>query len=74
MGIAKLIKTNYYNDKRDRMYKLRIFTLVAFLVLGLLTSINLYYDQEIQVVVLGFFFYTHGILELVDPLVKYLLK
>ena len=74
MGVAKLIKTNYYNDKRDRMYKLRIFTLVAFLVLGLLTSINLYHDQEIQVVVLGFFFYTHGILELVDPLDKYLLK
>ena len=53
MGIAKLIKTNYYNDRRDRMYKLRIFTLI---------------------VVLGFFFYTHGILELIDPLVKYLLS
>ena len=55
MGIAKLIKTNYYNDRRDRMYKLRIFTLIAFMVLG-------------------FFFYTHGILELIDPLVKYLLS
>lgn len=74
MGVAKLIKASYYNDKRDRMYKLRIFTLIAFLILGFLTSINLYYDAEIQVVVLGFFFYTHGILELIDPLVKYLLK
>ena len=74
MGIAKLIKTNYYNDRRDRMYKLRIFTLIAFMVLGLLTSINLYYEISVQVVVLGFFFYTHGILELIDPLVKYLLS
>ena len=31
MGVAKLIKASYYNDKRDRMYKLRIFTLIAFL-------------------------------------------
>ena len=74
MGIAKLIKTNYYNDRRDRMYKLRIFTLIAFMVLGLLTSINLYSETSVQVVVLGFFFYTHGILELIDPLVKYLLS
>ena len=44
------------------------------MVLGLLTSINLYYETSVQVVVLGFFFYTHGILELIDPLVKYLLS
>lgn len=74
MAVAKLIKANYYNDLKDRMWKLRIFTLLAFIVLGVLTSINLYHSSDIQVLVLGFFFFTHGILETIDPLCKYLIS
>lgn len=72
-SMAKLIKTNYYNDRRDRMYKLRLFTLAAFFLLGVLTSVTIY-QSDFCLSALGFFFYTNGILEMVDPIVKYLLS
>ena len=33
---------------------------------------NLYYENSIQILVLGYFYLIHGILELVDPLTMYL--
>jgi len=72
-SMAKLIKTNYYNDKRDRMYKLRLFTLASFFLLGVLTSVTIY-NSDFAVSALGFFFYTNGVLEMIDPIVKYLLS
>lgn len=74
MAIVKLVKTNYYHDMNDRMYKFRILSLVIFIILGILTSINLYYDATTDVVILGFFFFFHGVLELLDPMIKSLIK
>lgn len=74
MAVIKFIKTDYYNDRRDRMWKLRIVTLVLFMLVGILTSISLNYSTNVQVLVIGFFFLIHGILELVDPITKYLLS
>ena len=73
MSVIKFIKTDYYNDRKDKMWKIRIFTLVAFMVIGILTSISMNYVSSIQVLILGYFFFIHGILELVDPLTKYLI-
>lgn len=73
MSIAKLVKTDYYNDKRDRMYKLRIATLALFIIIGIITCLNLHRDSTMQVIILGYFFFIHGILELVDPITKSLL-
>ena len=74
MAVIKFIKTDYYNDRRDRMWKLRVVTLVLFMLVGILTSISLNYSTNVQVLVIGFFFLIHGILELVDPITKYLLS
>lgn len=74
MSIVKLVKTNYYHDLNDRMYKFRIVSLILFIILGILTSINLYFSKEVDVIVLGFFFFFHGSLELMDPLIKSLIK
>ena len=46
---------------------IKVVSLVLFIVAGLLTSINLY-NVDFQVLVLGFFFLIHGILELFEPL------
>ncbi len=73
MSFAKLKKTDYYHDKKDRMWKIRFLILVIFIMSGILTSINLAYSPEVQILILGFFFTIHGILELFDPIVKTLI-
>ena len=73
MSVIKFIKTDYYNDRKDRMWKVRIFTLVAFMIIGVLTGLSFNYDNNIKVLVLGYFFFIHGLLELIDPITKYLL-
>ena len=72
MSLIKLKKADYYNDRRNRTWILEVVTLILFILSGLLTTINLYYENDIQVLVLGYFYLIHGILELVDPLTIYL--
>ena len=73
MSLVKLKKCDYYHDRHKPIWILRIVTLILFVLSGLLTVINLYYEAEVQVLVLGFFYFVHGILELVDPVTNYLL-
>lgn len=73
MSLTKLKKADYYHDRRDRMWKLNIFLLFLFILTGLLASINLYYEPNVQVIVIGFFFLVNGILELIEPIVKTLI-
>ena len=51
------------------MWIIEVISLVLFILAGLLTTMNLYYENDIQVLVLGYFFLIHGILELFDPLI-----
>lgn len=74
MSMIKFKKCDYYHDRNNKMWIIRIITLVLFIVTGFLTCINLYYSNEIQILILGFFFYTHGILEMIDPLTLYLME
>ncbi len=73
MALIKLKKADYYNDRKNKIWILKIVTLILFVLTGLLTTINLYYTNDIQILVLGFFYLIHGILELFDPLTLYLL-
>ena len=73
MSVIKFIKTDYYNDRKDRMYKLRIVSLVFFIVTGILVSLSLNYSANVQVLIIGYFFLIHGLLELIDPITKYLI-
>ncbi len=73
MAITKLKKADYYHDRQNRMWKYRIFNLILFILVGLLTSINLAYSSSVQILIIGFFMLTHGILELFDPVTIYLL-
>ena len=72
MSLIKLKKADYYNDRKNKVWILEIVTLILFILSGLLTTINLYYENDIQVLVLGYFYLIHGILEFVDPLTIYL--
>ena len=73
MSLTKLKESDYYHDKKNKLWKLNIINLIIFIVVGILTSINLYYTGDIQILVLGFFFLINGILELSEPIVKYLM-
>lgn len=73
MSLAKLKKMDYYHDRRDRMWKYRVFNLVFFILCGILASINLSYAESVQILVIGFFMLVHGILEILDPIIKTLI-
>ena len=62
-------KGDYYNDRKNKMWIVEVISLVLFILAGLLTTMNLYYENDIQVLVLGYFFLIHGMLELFDPIV-----
>ena len=42
--------------------------------MGILTAINLNYNSDIQILMLGYFFFTNGILEFIDPIIITLTK
>ena len=74
MAIIKLIKLDYYHDRNDGMFYVNLMTFSLFILLGLLTSINLYYDQSVQLLLLAFFFVVNGILSLAETGINYLVK
>ena len=74
MSLTKLKETDYYHDQNNKLWKLNIVNLILFIIVGIVTSINLYYTGDIQILVLGFFLIINGILELMDPVVAYLLE
>lgn len=73
MSLNKLKESDYYHDRKNKLWELNVVNLILFIIVGILTTINLYYTSDIQILVLGFFFLIHGILELMDPLVAYII-
>lgn len=74
MSITKLKKIDYYHDRHDRMWKVRTFILGLFILTGILSSVNLAFANEFQIVIFGFLTLIHGILELFDPILKTLIN
>ena len=74
MSMIKFKKCDYYHDRNNKMWIIRVITLLLFIVTGILTCINLYYSNEVQILILGFFFFIHGVLEMMDPLTVYLME
>ena len=72
-SLAKLKKSDYYNDRRDRMYKFGLLDLAIFLMTGIIACINLAYPADVQILIIGFFLLVNGILEVFDPIVKSLI-
>lgn len=73
-SLIKLKKADYYNDRNNKLWILEISFLAIFILMGILTAINLNYNSDIQILMLGFFFFTNGILEFVDPIILSLAK
>ena len=74
MCLVKLKKADFYHDRKNKMWILRIFILFVFLTAGLLTGLNLYYEESVQTIIIGFFFFINGILDVIDPIALYLME
>lgn len=74
MSLIKLKKCDYYNDSNNKIWILKVISLGLFILTGIITCINLYYSADIQLIILGLFFYIHGILEMLDPITIYLME
>lgn len=72
MCIIKLIKIDYYHDRKNKMMYINLGTFFLFLLLGLLTSINLYFSEQVQSLMLGFYFIIIGLLDIAEDLIKIL--
>ena len=74
MSLTKLKESDYYHDRKNKLWELNVVNLIIFILTGILTAVNLYYTNDIQILVLGFFFLINGILELMDPLAGYIMS
>lgn len=70
MAIIKLVKLDYYHDRSNEMIYTNLTTFALFLLIGLLTSINLYFDNTVQTLILGYFFIINGLLNLLEDAVR----
>ena len=74
MSLTRLKESDYYHDRKSRLWILNVFNLVIFILVGILTAVNLYYTSDIQILIIGFFFLINGILELMDPVAAYIIE
>ena len=73
MSLIRLKKSDYYHDRKDRMWKLNLIMLGIFILAGILTSINLLHESGVQIIIIGYFLFINGILDIMDPFVKSLI-
>ena len=74
MALVKLKKADFYHDRSNKMWILRMFILLSFLSVGLLLGINLIQDESVQILLISFFFIVNSLLDSVDPIVRYILE
>jgi len=74
MSLTKLKESDYYHDRKNKLWKLNVFNLLLFIISGVLTTLSLYYTADIQILIMGFFFMINGILELMDPVAAYIIE
>ena len=55
LSLIKLKKSDYYNDRKNRMWIIKVISLVLFILVGLLTTMNLYYENYYNCVFWNFF-------------------
>lgn len=68
MVIIKLIKIEELRDKMNYSIFINIFTMSLFILLGFLVITNLYIGISNECLMLGFFFVTNGILNIIETL------
>ncbi len=73
-SLIKLKKADYYHDRNNKMWKSEIAVLMLFILSGVLTTMNLNYEPNVQIFMLGYFLLINGILEGITPFIIALTK
>ncbi len=73
VAIIKLIKIDYLMDQDNDLWYVFLIDFGLFILIGVLTSINLFYDVVVQTLMLGFFFAFFGFMEIAKPLINALI-
>lgn len=74
VSMVKLIKIDYYHDRGNVLWLIRTITFALYIIITTLTCINLYYNIEVQSLMLGYLFMIVPILECFDPISDYLVN
>ncbi len=74
MSLIKLKKADFYHDRQNKMWLLRLFILFSFIAINLILCLNLMYEKEVQILIIGFYFLINSLLDSLDPLVCYLME
>lgn len=74
IAAVKLFTIDYYHDRKDAYYYIETLCLLIFLLVGIITSINLFGDTKLQATMLGFFITIMGILRIFNITIKAMLK
>ena len=71
MCLIKLKKADFYHDRLNKMWILRIFILLVFMALTILVSINLIFN-ELTIILLAFYFFINSLLDTIDPIASFI--
>ncbi len=68
--IIKLLELDYLHDNYAKNFNIFAFTSIIFFVLGITTTISLYFNEVTSTFVLGYFFIVYGILNITEEYSK----
>ena len=68
ISFIKLKQADLYHDRKSKLWYIEITSLILFLFLSVLISMNLAYDNDIQMLIFGFYAIYHGIFELYESI------
>jgi uncharacterized membrane protein YfcA len=71
---VKLFAVDYYYQRKDAYWYIVTMLLIIFLIVGLVISIALLKNTDIQIISLGFFIIIIAILDAVDTSIKCMLR
>ncbi len=73
-SLIKLKKADYHHDRRSKLWLIFVASLVLFFFSNLLICINLSYNDEIRMILFGFYFQIIGIFEMYEALILNMTK
>ncbi len=74
MSIIKLIKGDYYHDRNNMLWITKVVSLIIFLITGVITCLNFYINNNVTIIVIGYFFLINYIIELLNQIYEIVRK
>ena len=73
-SFAILKRADFFHDRKSKIWCLEVALLICFFLGGILTCANFAFNTETSILLLGYFCFMYGVLELQQNLMIYLTK